>query len=84
MKGKKEPAGRPFALGRENESVAREGQRTRLGEKAAERKESFFRKAEVTAEAVTYKAKAESKSAGKSACATEAKIGAGQVSLRLC
>jgi hypothetical protein len=37
----------------------------------------FFRKAEVTAEAVTYKAKAESKSAGESACATEAKIGAG-------
>jgi hypothetical protein len=64
MKGKKEPVGRPFASGRENES--------------------FFRKTEVTAEAVTYKAKAESKSAGKSACATEAKIGAGRVSLRLC
>ena len=31
--------------------------RTRLGEKAAERKESFFRKTEVTAEAVTYKGK---------------------------
>jgi len=58
--------------------------RTRLGEKAAERKESFFRKTEVTAEAVTYNEKAESKSAGKSACATEAKIGAGRVSLRLC
>ena len=58
--------------------------RTRLGEKAAERKESFFRKADVTAEAVTYQAKAESKSAGKSACATEAKIGAGRVSFRLC
>jgi len=41
-------------------------------------------KADVTAEAVTYKAKAESKSAGKSACATGAKIGAGRVSLRLC
>jgi hypothetical protein len=67
----KGPAGRPVASGRENESVAREGQRTRLGEKTAERKESFFRKTEVTAEAVTYKAKAESKSAGRSACATE-------------
>jgi hypothetical protein len=36
------------------------------------------------AEAVTYKAKAESKSAGKSACATEARIDARRVSLRLC
>jgi len=70
-KGKKGPAGRPFPSARENDSVAREGQRTRLGEKTAERKESFFRKTEVTAEAVSYKAKAEAKSAGKSACATE-------------
>jgi hypothetical protein len=37
-------------------SVARDGERTRPGEKAAERKESFLR-ADVTAEAVTYKAR---------------------------
>jgi hypothetical protein len=71
------------SLSGRNDSVVREGQRTRPGEKASERK-VFFWKAHVTAEAVTYKAKAESKSAGKSACATEARIGARRVSLRLC
>jgi len=40
-------------------------------------------KTNVTAEAVTYKAKAESKSAGKSACATEV-VGARRAKLRLC
>jgi len=40
-KGKNDPAGRPFASARGNNYVACEGQRTRLGEKAAERKESF-------------------------------------------
>ena len=44
----------------------------------------FFRKTYVTARAVTYKAKAESKNAGKSACATEVRIAARGVSLRLC
>jgi hypothetical protein len=42
MTGKEEPTGQPFASGRGNESVAREGQRTRLGEKAAERKGIVF------------------------------------------
>ncbi len=41
--------------------VAGDDRRMRLGEKAAERKESLFGKISVTAEAVTYKATAREK-----------------------
>jgi hypothetical protein len=52
------------SLSGRNDSVVREGQRIRLGERAAERKE-FFCKANVTAEAVTYKATARAETAGE-------------------
>jgi hypothetical protein len=61
MKGER-TGGSAVIRSRGTTSVAREGERTRLGEKAAERRESFFR-ADGTAEAVTYKATAEAKNA---------------------
>jgi hypothetical protein len=53
---------RRFANNERNDSVARNGESTRLGEKAAERKDLFLRAyAYVTAKAVTYKATARAK-----------------------
>ena len=56
---------RRFANDERNDSVARNGESTRLGEKAAERKDLFLRAyAYVTAKAVTYKATARAKTGG--------------------
>jgi hypothetical protein len=56
---------RRFANNERNDSVARNGESTRLGEKAAERKDLFLRAyAYVTAKAVTYKATARAKTGG--------------------